>query len=396
MQTTSSSIKLGPVSFSRLNGHQRCPFRFKNEPRQQSGVPAQIGDVVHNGIEAFLTGNNPVASMKKFALDYGFKTEDIKESISLYEAFANNKRYKMFERDKIIALESDDGETVLHGKPAFQVAVPVDIKTKSGVLRLALQGRFDMVYDRADFIEIWDWKTGWLIPEDDQMDFYAVAAYFKYWRPKKIVVRFALLRHGYATYKEYNENDILECLHAIGIQAAGYFQDEKFEPKLNPYCSSCTLKKTCAPFLEALTHGAGNQDLFGDITDYNQLEGWVEHLKVISKVVEKELESAKEKQKEMLLKGPIMSNKKEKYAYLQNVRSRPAYDTKAIVKAYEENGIPAWLGASFSKSEAIKQAEAEGFSPETVKSILEQNSEEKTYQKVGYKKTLEEINEKSK
>ena len=269
------SLELEPVSHSRLKGYQECPYRLKYEARGVPTSPQLIGNAVHKTIEAHLKEEDADEVMRNFITEMGLTMEASKDALALFETFKETERYK-FDVNKIIAVENDDGETIHYNKPMFLVELPIEIVKRSGEkVRLALRGMMDLVFDRETFIEIWDWKTGYAVPDDSQSDFYAVAAYFKYYRPKKIVVRMALLRHGYATYKEYSEDDILEILNTLGSVAAGYLREEKWEPRINSNCHTCSLKKNCAPYLEALTIGADASGIVDDCKDYSKVENWV-------------------------------------------------------------------------------------------------------------------------
>lgn len=389
MQKGSNTIELEPLSFHKLKGYQMCPFRHKYEPYSQ-GVPAMIGEAVHLAIENQLRGKDGEKAMANYIQEVGLSTTDAKEALKLYQDFKDNKRYN-FELNKVIALESDDGEVVLHGEPAFRVPVPVKINSKDGrTVQLALQGRMDMVYDRASFIEIWDWKTGWLPPDEGQADFYAVAAYFKYWRPKKIVVRMALLRHGYATYNEYSEEDILENLHTIGIVAAGYLKEEKWEPRINEYCSQCLLKKNCELYLKAVTIGteSGATELLNGCKDAGKLDKWLDHLKAIQKIIDKEVEGTKNSLLELVQKEPYFSEEKQKYIVAQQVRTIPKTDSIGIAKDLEESKLPVALGAKYSLTAAKEQAESLGLDVKKIEEIFKNHSEDQFYTKIGYKKEI--------
>lgn len=385
--TQGSNPKLEPLSFHRLKGYQMCPFRHKYEPFSQ-GVPAMIGEAVHLAIENHLKGNNAEQAMADYIQEVGLSTTDSKEALKLFEDFKNNPRYK-FDLDKIITLESDDGEVLLHGDPAFRVPVPVKITNRDGeTVQLALQGRMDMVYDRKDFIEIWDWKTGWLTPDEGQADFYAVAAYFKYWRPKKIVVRMALLRQGFTTYSEYCEEDILENLHSIGIVSAGYLRETKWEPRINEYCSSCSFKKTCELYLKAVAVGVDTSELLSGCEDAGKLDRWLEHLKAIQKIVEKELEGTKNSLIKIVQKEPYFSQDRQKYIVAQQTRTIPKVDNAGVFKALSEANLPANLGAKFSLTTAKEQAETLGLDVKKVEEIFKTYSEYQYYAKLAYKKEI--------
>ena len=384
-------VLLEPLSFHRLKGYQTCPFRHKYESFSK-GVPAMIGDAVHLAIENHLRGNNGEQSIIDYVQEVGLSPTDAKDALKLFQDFKENKRYN-FDLKKIIALESDDGETVLHGDPAFRVPVPVKMTNLEGkTVQLALQGRMDMVYDRTDFIEIWDWKTGYLTPDEGQADFYAVAAYFKYWRPKKIVVRMALLRQGFATYHEYNEEDILENLHTIGIVAAGYLRESKWEPRINEYCSQCSLKKNCEPYLKAVAIGidSGAAELLNGCEDPAKLDKWLEHLKAIQKIIDKEVEGTKNSLLQLVQKEPYFSQERQKYIYAQKVRTIPKTDNIGISNALEAENIPAYIGAKYSLTQAKEQAEALGLDVKKVERIFKEHSEDVFYTKIGYRKDIKE------
>lgn len=389
MDAQGSKIKLEPLSFHRLKGWQSCPFRHKYEPFSQ-GIPAMIGEAVHLGIENHLRGEDGEKAMAEYIQEVGLSTVDAKDALNLFSSFKENQRYN-FESKKIITLESDDGETVLHGDPAFRVPVPVKITNRDGeTVQLALQGRMDMVYDRSDFIEIWDWKTGWLQPDEGQADFYAVAAYFKYWKPKKIVVRMALLRQGYATYNEYHEEDILENLHTIGIVAAGYLKETKWEPRVNEYCSQCLLKKNCEPYLKAVTIGvdSGAAELLNGCKDPDKLDKWLDHLKAIQKIIDKEVDGTKSSLLEIVKKEPFFSEEKQKYIVAQQVRTIPKTDNVAIANELEQENIPVFIGAKYSLTQAKEQAENLGLDVKKIEQIFKKHSEDVFYTKIGYKKEL--------
>lgn len=388
MTTQGSEIKLEPLSFHRLKAYQACPFRHKYESFSK-GVPAMIGEAVHLGIENYLKGKDAEKAIIDYVQEVGLSATDTKDALNLFASFKENKRYN-FDLNKIITLESDDGEVMLHGDPAFRVPVPIKLYKDGETIQLALQGRMDMVYDRTDFIEIWDWKTGWLTPDEGQADFYAVAAYFKYWRPKKIVVRMALLRQGYATYNEYNEDDILENLHTIGIIAAGYLKEEKWEPRINEYCSQCSLKKNCEPYLKAVAIGveSGAAELLNGCEDPAKLDKWLEHLKAIQKIIDKEVEGTKNSLLGLVQKEPYFSQDRQKYIVAQQVRTIPKTDNIGIANDLEQEGIPAFVGAKYSLTQAKEQAENLGLDVKKIEKIFKEHSEDVFYTKIGYKKEL--------
>lgn len=232
------------VSYSKLNQYRKCPFLCKN-PVPQDNKVLTFGKAFHSGIESFLrngcydTAENIII---KEAQESSFSADETKEILDLFRSSVNDPKY-MPEKDRIITIESDDGEIEDRGRKMFLVKLPV----KVGEEEIFIRGAFDLVLTakKSKGLEIRDWKTGFKDADEFQAELYALVAYLKYWKSEPIFVRFDYVRRGFhSKLLEYGLEDLGSILQYTALLCSSFHNEKEWKPKFGIGCRDCDYKNS--------------------------------------------------------------------------------------------------------------------------------------------------------
>lgn len=344
-------MKLIPLSFSRLARYQGCPYRCKHEP-YGGGPEAAVGDTVHQAIAAFLKTRDPLEARRvidREVLNHRLTQEQAADCTKLFQTFGSKPWYQP-DADRIITVESDDGEMEEHGRTMFCVPLPLKVDTEDGPVQIALKGAMDLVFSARDGegIEITDWKTGFKDADPFQSDLYALASYLKYWKTTPIRVRFAYLRKGFDSREDYTDADMPGILQYVSIIAAAYVRETAWEPKFGQNCASCTFRLTCSAYLEAISKAPERPQL--DPENFDALAKWAKHLAAVKSCAEKFHDEAAGLMKAYLQKHEKAAMPDGREAFLREQVGRYNYADITIQKTFADLNIPWNAGYSFSMS----------------------------------------------
>lgn len=392
------------ISYSSLASYKACPCRFKNELKGGGCEASEMGGIFHEAMQKVLTGTSIDETRQWAAKELatsGMSTENIAEILRQYDRTVSSK-YLMPEKDKIVAVESDDGEIMLHGSPGFEVPLPIVVEGK----RICLRGRFDVVLNEEEGIEIIDWKTGFLDANDFQAECYALAAYLKYWKVSPIKIRFVYTRRKFSPKPlVFTSADMPAILEHIAILATSMVRDTEFKERLNPQCKNCSLRTGCSTYLEAISKVPAAPQI--DPENWIAIQKWLSHLKNIEKAAKGFISDLTKLQNDYLKRhGQAVQEDGEIIEMGQQVQSYN-YPVKKIEQLLSERGLD-WHRAikitTKGLTEVIESAVVEGkIAPDEAKEMwIKINGKKKggdweiepIREIRGYKKVLKVIKQK--
>lgn len=341
------------TSYSSLVSYRECPHRWKYEPRGGGSEASDKGSYFHDAMKRVLTGEDSAAVrlwLSKSIVSSGMQSDSLAEVLEMYDRITSSKFY-FPESSKIITVESEDGEIDLHGSPAFEVPLPLVVDGQ----RVTMSGRFDLVLnDDPDGIEIRDWKTGFLDAEQFQADYYALAAWLKYWRIAPIKVRFIYARRIFSPRPMvYTAADMPAILEYVTTLATSMIRDKEWRPRLNSQCRNCALRTGCAVFLDAVGRAPVAPEV--DPENWSAIRKWKEHLSNVAKAANGFLDDIKKLEESYLEKhgtgidddGKVMKMDKQVGGY--------EYPTEKISALFESYGID-WKKAAKITSGGVETA----------------------------------------
>lgn len=359
----SSESKRFRTSYSRLSAYKQCPKRYKEEPRGLPSEVAEKGKIFHDAIKKVLLREGSIEEIRAWIAQetalIGVNTEGLQEILEMYDRITASKYYIPEPKD-IISVESDDGETILHGEPGFEIDLPLVINNH----RITLSGKMDVVIkdDYDDGILIRDWKTGFLDADEFQADYYALSAYLKYWKISPIKVQFVYTRRQFSPRpKVYTAADMPGILEHIAILSKAVIEDTEFKPRLNSNCKTCTLKTGCDVFMEAISKAPDVPEI--DPENWSAIRRWKEHLENISKAAGGFLNEVKALESAYLDRhgealddsGKIMIKDKQVSKY-----NLPVKPVKELLSGYDINWEEAAQISSKGLDTVVQSAVVEG------------------------------------
>ena len=354
--TTPAQLPVVPVSFSRLAAYQECPYKAKNAGYETS-VPAIIGNIVHDGIRLYFreAGRNPDPVKQQIQAEIvqnGLQPEDARRALELFDKFLANPFYQ-FPEDRIMAVESDDGEIVDRGRQMFLVKLPVAVPDADGnKVQIAIRGGMDVTLTAKrpeDGIEIIDWKTGFKDASQFQAELYALAAFLKYWRTAPIRVRFAYLQRGFSSYEDYSEADMPGILQYVAIIAAAYVKETEWKPRFSAACKNCDFKLTCPEYLEVMSKAPIKPEI--DPENFGAMFKWFEHMKAIETCAGAFKEDMQGLMKSYLEKHEKAQTPDGRTATLGERVTRYKYPAEPVREVLARHGIPYDKGFVFNRGE---------------------------------------------
>jgi hypothetical protein len=345
-------LELLPLSYSKLSGYRDCPKRCKEEPYTTNPM-AIIGDIAHKAMASVHRGDEALARemIRAETVKNGLTREQSADLNKMFEETVSNPRYNI-ERERIITIESDDGETMLYGKPYFLVPLPIVVDCADGKKkRIALRGAFDLAIRRQDpndGIEIRDYKSGFGDADDFQADIYALAAFLKYWRTAPIYTTFIYIRKGFASKPaKYTEGELVSVLEYVSILASAFAKETEWASRFNSGCRHCSLRIKCDEYQEKISKSPEKQEI--DPENWNAIQAWKEQMNAISKVAESFLDDVKEKEKAYLrTHGPQLVGNGTKEASVYEEVSRYDIPVETVSTLLKNSGIEPTQALSFS------------------------------------------------
>lgn len=340
------------TSATSLAKYRDCPKRWKEEPRTVS-VASEKGTIFHEAMKMIHRLEMTPLQARKWAQDQivasGMSPDDLKEITDMLNRITS-KKYFLPEAENIIAVESDDGETILHGETAFEVPLPIKINGQ----RVSMSGKMDLVmrWEREGGILVRDYKTGFLDADEFQADYYALASYLKYWRTTPIGVQFVYARREFSPRPfRYEAADMPRILEYIGILASKMMNDTEFKPRLNSNCKTCALKMGCEAFLDAISKAPKIPEI--DPNNWNALMKWSEHLSDVAKATTGLLDEVKKMSKEYLQKNKAADNGDETESYLAQQVGGYNYPAEKVLPLLEKYNLQ-WKPTVKLSGEEIK------------------------------------------
>jgi len=340
MEASENTVRL---SYSSLASYRSCPHRYKNEPRQAGNEASEKGKIFHDAMQKILTGEDKAevrAWLGKTMVEWGFSPDSLAEVHEMFDRVSSSKFY-IPEPGRIISVESDDGEIMLHGAPAFAIPLPIVVDGK----RVVLSGRFDLVLsdEQSGGIEIRDWKTGFLDADELQRDIYALAAYLKYWKISPIKIRFVYTRRSFSPRPTvYNASDMPAILEYIAILSTSLIRDTEFKPKLNANCKNCSLRMSCPEFVDAISKAPAALTISPD--NWSAIRKWKEHLGNVAKATAGLLDDMKKLEEDYLERNKTAVEDNGSIVEMSQQVGAYEYPVKQVSALLEEAGVD-WTGA---------------------------------------------------
>lgn len=341
------------TSYSSLVSYRECPHRWKNEPRGGGSEASDKGSYFHEAMKRILTGSDAGAVrgwLSNTIVASGMQTDSLAEVLEMFDRITSSKFY-FPDPSKIITVESEDGEIDLHGESAFEVPLPLVVDGK----RVTMSGRFDLVLnDDPDGIEIRDWKTGFMDAEQFQADYYALAAWLKYWRISPIKVRFVYARRLFSPRPlVYTSADMPAILEYVTILATSMIRDKEFKPRLNSQCRNCSLRTGCATFLEAVGRTPIAPEI--DPENWSAIRRWKEHLANVAKAANGFLDDMKKLEESYLERHGTAIDDDGKTVKMDKQVGAYEYPIEKIIPVLENAGID-WKKAAKLTAGGIETA----------------------------------------
>lgn len=268
------------LSFSRLSSYKGCPYRCKNATRSDSAeaTAATLGKACHESLAIFFRRGYAAARAEaiRIAPATGLDSTMTADLLNMIDRICRSPYYQ-FSEDRILAVESDDGEIFEHGRQMFLVELPINI----GGRKVFIRGAFDLVVkQKDDGIEIIDWKSGFKKADKFQGELYALIAFLKYWRVSPIRVRFVYTRSGFSEYEDYDSTDMSAILQYVAILANAYANETAWEPRFNANCKDCEFRTACSPYLDAMSRLPETPQI--DPENWEAIQKWENHIAAIS------------------------------------------------------------------------------------------------------------------
>lgn len=348
----SENYPLLPLSYSKLSNYISCPYRCKYE-KQQDTAAKSVGGIFHDCMKLFHLGRGSEVNEKinKEIVLNSLKREDVDELKRMYQETISNARMDV-PSERIVTVESDDGDEELYGKKFFLVPLPLIVECADGVKRrVAIRGAFDLVFWNELFengITVRDYKTGFLEADDFQADLYALAAYLKYWRVMPIFTQFVYPRKGFAARPvKYTESELVLVLEYVSIVASAYAKEKDWKPKFNEMCGTCSLRNGCNVYLDKISKIPEAQEI--DPENWAAIQVWKEQMSALAKVSKKFLDDVSEKEKDYIRKyGPqIIGNGTKEVGVYEEV-ARYDIPTAPVSSILQNAGIDPTPALSFS------------------------------------------------
>lgn len=400
-----------------------CPQKFflgavaKDPRRKESGLEAQVGTLLHHGIEqvawlrTWVTGGPPEG--RPTAIDYAVTPEELLRGID-QPTTPRNPSVERARRDpaalaearlvaKKVAKHVELGgllieQVGLRARPLVEEPWTLDVGEVDGA-RVVVGGIWDMVRRARGKLVILDWKKGGELKSSDELrldpaaTLYAAAAHAR-WPKEPVRVEHHLLARGMSVGLDWTP-EVDEWARTAALEharAVAAFTRENVWPATpsQKACTYCSYKASCSAFRERVDLaplGAFDLARVGDLEgvvraarkgreDVAMVEGWREEL---DKVLEAALLRAAELgEDELIVAGSVVRRAKRTTMVVTDWR-------RALGRAWEITGLPpeelqdAALSLSLTRLE--DHLAARGFSEEQrqrVRNELERTGEEKT------------------
>ena len=335
-------------SQGRLGKYRDCPSRCKSEMNQDS-APSLFGGAFHSGIaERYRSGDFATGLARIHALipEYRLTQTDATELMAMYHRVGTDPRLQ-YPLERILTVESDDGEMEMDGRKLFRVPIPAKVDGK----RIFLRGAMDLVILSKEHkgIEIIDWKTGFKDADPFQAEVYALAAFLKYYRATPITVRFVYTRRGFQKKYTFEAQDLPGILQYVTILATCYARETEWAPKFGMGCKDCDLTLSCGEYLARIAKIPAKPEINPE--DWSSIQKWKAHLSALAGASKKFLEKVAIMEKDFLKKHATGVMEDGKEAYLAEEVSSYLYPYKSIAELLQSFGIDPLGGVSFGSGD---------------------------------------------
>lgn len=246
------------LSVSRINTMARCPsafgeqyvFHSRRDP-ELSDSPGAGGSIAHGALEdifsfALIIDEPMTVSSDQILSAVQGRWEQLDANVLMYDTYQN---YLGMVRDYFLRHPVIDPSTVLGVENSFTIQL-------NGFKIFGLMDRVDRL--SKDAIRIVDYKTNFFlfteeeVRNDLQPDIYILAARERWPWAKRIEFQYEMLRFGKAVPAERTEHDLSVAksyITAMGRRSED--PNQKFEPRLNPYCGYCDFRSRCGAYKQA-------------------------------------------------------------------------------------------------------------------------------------------------
>lgn len=349
-------VKQQYISASRLINFNNCPYQCQKASYIQA-QPQLKGGIVHEMLAAHVIDGEKKAEeiLVNLPFQEGATKETYDAAKETWEEYKKRK-YLHVEKNKIICVESDDGEEFHHNKKMFGIKMPSKFKGPSGeTIEVILRGAMDLVY-KDDNDELWirDWKTGYRESDIIQAYVYVIVAFLKYGKPDKINVEFIYTSKNFTRQVySFDKDDIAGIYEYLYFLCNAFVNETEWKPRFGFSCPFCEFKLTCPSFLENISKVPEAQQI--DPDNFAAMSRWVEHLANVEKAAKKLKEDVNKLQKEYIArKGEGLDHTGQKMV-LKERNSSFEGDFDLITQIYDAFGIPVKTGWTFSKSKFEEQ-----------------------------------------